>query len=293
MERFMSFMARRGKVALQTLVIVGVLLALRVAVEEFEWEFVEVSSLLTALVSGGIFTVALVVAGTLTDFKESERVPAEIVAGLSSIHTDAVMFKKEKPEFDLGRLEARLRNVVTSFRTDLENGERSCVKSINALSESFAEMDRLEVIATYISRLRGEQSAIRKSVLRVYHIQQTEFVPSAYMLIWTILFVAIGMLTFTENDSSTEAYVLLGAIYFLFIYLARLLRILDTPFQPRRFTHDDVDLFLLDDFVSSLDTPPTAAASNNEGPLHWDARQFASDVAAELARLTEQDQTTN
>ncbi|MEX0666402.1 MAG: hypothetical protein WD598_16735 [Acidimicrobiia bacterium] len=286
MGSFISLIARRGKLAFQTAVIVALLLGLRFAVEEFDWEFVEVSSLLTALVSGGIFVVALVVAGTLTDYKESERVPAEIVAGLSSIHTDGTMFKKEKAHFDLAGLERRLRNVVLTFRSDLEKpGERTCVAAVNAISESFAEMDRLEVIATYISRLRGEQSAIRKSVLRVYHIQQTEFVPSAYMLIWTVLFVAVGMLTFTENSSSAEAYVLLGAIYFLLLYLARLLRILDTPFQPRRFTNDDVDLFLLDDFAASMED--NKASTNSDGGVHWDARQFASDVAVELARLTE------
>lgn len=287
MGTFVQFVVRRGKLAAQTLIFVALLLAVRVAVEELEWEFVEVSSLLTALVSGGIFVVALVVSGTLTDYKESERVPAEITAGLSSIHTDATMFKKEKPQFDLGALERRLMDVVSTFRSDLEKpGERACLTAVNDISESFAQMDRLEVIATYISRLRGEQAAIRKSVLRVYHIQKTEFVPSAYMLIWTILFVAIGMLTFTISESDTESYVLLGAIYFLLFYLARLLRILDTPFQPRRFTNDDVDLFLLDDFAASIDrtTPPS---TNSDGGVHWDARKFASDVAAELAKLSE------
>jgi hypothetical protein len=293
---FIGFVVRRGKLAVQTAVIVALLLGLRVAVEEFDWEFVEVSSLLTALVSGGIFVVALVVAGTLTDYKESERVPAEMVAALSSIHTDATMFKREKPAFDLAGLERRLRNVVHTFRSDLEHpGERTCLSAVNDISESFAEMDRLEVIATYISRLRGEQSAVRKVVLRVYHIQQTEFVPSAYMLIWTVLFVAVGMLTFTENASSGEAYVLLGAIYFLLIYLSRLLRILDTPFQPRRFTNDDVDLFLLDDFAASLDGggPQSTASVNGDGGVHWNARDFANEVAAELARISKENDTTS
>jgi hypothetical protein len=262
------FVVRRAKVAVQTAIVVALLIAVRVGVQELEWEFVEVSSLLTALVSGGIFVVALVVAGTLADFKESERVPAEMVAALSSIHTDASMFKREKPAFDLAALERRLRAVVRTFKSDLEHpGSRTCLDAINEISESFAEMDRLEVIATYISRLRGEQAMIRKVVLRVYHIQQTEFVPSAYMLIWTILFVAVGLLTFTESASKAESYVLLAAIYFLLLYLARLLKILDTPFQPRRFTNDDVDLFLLDEFAQSIGEPPGDAA----GAVRWDA----------------------
>ena len=291
MADFVRFIVRRGKLAGQTLILVTLLLGLRVLVEELDWEFVEISSLLTALVSGGIFVVALVVAGTLSDYKESERVPAEMVAALSSIHTDASMFKKEKPQFDLAALERRLGKVVETFKDDLgKPGARTCLAAVNDISVSFAEMDRLEVIATYISRLRGEQSAMRKSVLRVYHIQQTEFVPSAYMLIWTILFVAVGLLTFTVSESSSESYVLLGSIYFLLLYLARLLRILDTPFQPRRLTNDDVDLFLLEDFAAHMAEGASAAPStnNSDGGIHWDAHQFASDVAVELRKLTEQ-----
>ncbi|MSO79873.1 MAG: hypothetical protein EXQ79_09760 [Acidimicrobiia bacterium] len=171
MADFLRFIVRRAKLASQTLMLVTLLLGLRVLVEELDWEFVEISSLLTALVSGGIFVVALVVAGTLSDYKESERVPAEMVAALSSIHTDATMFKKEKPQFDLAGLERRLGNVVQAFKDDLGTpGARACLAAVNDISVSFAEMDRLEVIATYISRLRGEQSAMRKSVLRVYHI---------------------------------------------------------------------------------------------------------------------------
>jgi hypothetical protein len=152
------------------------------------------------------------------------------------------------------------------------------------VSESFAEMDRLEVIATYISRLRGEQSALRRSVLRTYHIQETDFVPSAFTLVWTIVLLAIALLTFTETESDAESYVLLGAIYFFLIYLTRLLSILDTPFQPRESSMDDVDLQLLREFGSDFTGDP---AMDGAGGIQWDARTFASEVAAELAKLSE------
>jgi hypothetical protein len=276
MRTLRALVLRRGKVALRTAIIVPFLLAMRFAVEELDWQFVTPGPLLTAVVSGGIFVVALVVAGTLTDYKESERVPAEMVAALLSIHTDGRAFRKEKPQFDLAGLERRLRAVVRTFKADLEQpGARSCIDAVNALSESFADMDRLEVVATYISRLRGEQAAIRKSVLRVYHIQQTEFVPSAYTLIWTILVLAVVLLTFTISEGKTEAYVLLAAIYFFLLYLAQLLKILDTPFQPRKHTNDDVDLFLLDDFVASIGG---SVSTDGEPAVSWDASRFISDA---------------
>src|SRR5688500_11461665 len=135
---------KRSKVAVQTALIIPFLLAARWGVEEADWQFVTTSPLLTAVVSGGIFVAALVVAGTLSDYKESERVPAEIVGALESIYTDGRMFKMEKPAFDLDGLEIRLRKVVTTFIADLENpGQRTCIDAVNAVSESFAEMDRL------------------------------------------------------------------------------------------------------------------------------------------------------
>jgi hypothetical protein len=280
-----NFVLGRAKVALQTALILPFLLAARYGVDRADWEFVTAGPLLTTVVSGGIFVVALVVAGTLTDYKESERVPAEIVGALSSILTDARAWKKEKPAFDLAGLERRAQNVVTTFRSDLESpGSRACLAAVNALSESFAEMDRLEVIATYISRLRGEQAALRKVVLRVYHIQETEFVPSAYVLIWTILLLAVGVLTFTKSEGGAEAYVLLGAIYFFLLYLARLLKILDTPFRPAKRTTDDVDFKLIKEFTEGLGASP---ATDGAAGIRWDAQQFATDVAAELARLSD------
>src|SRR6266545_1691792 len=279
-----NFMFGRGKVALQTVLILPILLAARYGVERADWQFITPSTLLSAVVSGGIFVVALVVAGTLTDYKESERVPAEIVGALSSILTDARAWKKGKPAFDLAGLERRAQNVLATFRSDLQSpGSRTCLDAINSLSESFAEMDRLEVIATYISRLRGEQATLRKVVLRVYHIQETEFVPSAYVLIWTILLLAVGVLTFTKSEGGTEAYVLLGAIYFFLFYLARLLKILDTPFRPGKRTTDDVDFKLIKEFTETFGGSP--AVDGAVGSIRWDARQFATDVAAELARL--------
>ena len=88
-----NFVLGRGRVAVRTALIVPVLLAVRLGVDQADWEFVTAGPLLTTVVTGGLFVAALVVAGTLTDYKESERVPAEIVGALSSIVTDARAWK--------------------------------------------------------------------------------------------------------------------------------------------------------------------------------------------------------
>lgn len=75
----------------------------------------------------------LIVARTLADYKESERMPAEITAALDNIHEDASSIKATKAEFDLANLQGRLRKVVAAFRRDLSDpASRICLHAINA-----------------------------------------------------------------------------------------------------------------------------------------------------------------
>jgi len=184
MGGLVKVLIHRWKVAAATAVLVAGILAVRVTVDLLSAELVTPGPLLTSIIAGGIFVIGLIVAGTLADYKESERMPAEITAALDNVHEDARSIKVTKPEFDLTGLQQRLRNVVASFRRDLADPDsRSCLVAINELSVSILELERLDVPPNYIVRLRTEQGSVRRNVLRIYHIQRTEFLPSAYILI--------------------------------------------------------------------------------------------------------------
>lgn len=245
---------KRWRDAGETALIVGAIVLLKLAIEALELDFIALSPLYTSVVAGGIFVIGLLVAGTLADYKEAERTPAEIAAALENIHEDAVGVKETKGSFDLGRLRRRLAGVVASLRQDLPHPDsRATLAAINELSASFVEMERLDVPANYIVRLRAEQGAIRKSVLRIYHIQRTAFLPSAYVLIQTVVGLIIAALLLTEFDPLYQSIVVLAFISYFFIYLVRLLRILDTPFRVREQTMDDVSLFLLKEFAQRME----------------------------------------
>jgi hypothetical protein len=155
--------------------------------------------------------------------------------------------------FVLG-LEDTQTRIVESFRHDLGDPDTfRALQAIDDLNETFLEMDRIGVPATYTSRLRNEQGALRRSVLRVYHVQRTEFLPSAYLLIQSIVALIITVLAFTETEGPQyQAVIILGFISFFFISLLRLLRIMDRPFHVEEHTQDDVSLFLLRRFVERL-----------------------------------------
>jgi hypothetical protein len=244
---------KRWRVAFETGLIVVAIVLLKLVVEAFSADFIPLSPLYTSVVAGGIFVIGLLVAGTLADYKEAEKMPADITAALESIHEDGVSIKDLHQEFDLARLRRSLANVAAALRDDLARRDsRTCLAAINDLSSSFIEMERLEVPPNYIVRIRGEQGTIRKNVLRIYHIQRTAFLPSAYVLIQTIVGLIITALLFTKLDPIYESIVVLVFIAYFFIYLVRLLGVLDTPFRITERTMDDVSLFLLKEFAERM-----------------------------------------
>lgn len=241
---------KRLRVAVETGLAVVSIVILKLIVHALAWEFIALSPLYTSIVAGGIFVIGLLVAGTLADYKESEKMPAEIAAALANIHEDATAMKETNEGFDLVSLRKALVNVITAFKEDLgDDSSRRCLAAINDLTPSFVALERLGVPPPYLMRLRQEQGAIRRAVLRIYHIQDTEFLPSAYILIETVVLLIIGALVFTKVDALYESVVILAMIAYFFVYLVRLLKVMDTPFRVRRLTGDEVSLFLLNEFA--------------------------------------------
>ena len=253
MHGLLKLVLTRWKVAVATAGLVVAIVAMRLIVDGLSWEFVTPGPLLTSTIAGGIFVTGLIVAGTLADYKESERMPAEITAALDNINEDASSIKANKAEFDLANLQGRLRKIVATFRRDLADPtSRTCLHAINDLSGPFMELERLDVPPNYIVRLRTEQGIVRRNVLRIYHMQGTEFLPSAYILVQSIVALIIFALVFARIEPGYEAVVLVVMISYFFIYLVKLLKILDTPFRPGTHTMDDVSLFLLREFSANL-----------------------------------------
>jgi ABC-type multidrug transport system fused ATPase/permease subunit len=195
--------------------------------------------------------MGLVVAGTLSDYKDAERAPTELASSLYSIMRDSEAMNEVWGRPDLTTLRTRLISVVTTLRADINSGDtRTCQAAVEDLSESFLELEESDVPANYIVRLRQEQASMRKSVLRVYHLQREEFLPSAYALIVAFVVVIIALVMFTNFDGMIESLVTVGFLSFFFISLLRLLNAINKPFKVGADrTEDDVSLFLLNEFV--------------------------------------------
>jgi hypothetical protein len=249
------------RVAAETVVFVAVLVAIRAVLWNLGLEGISTSPLTSSIVAGGVFVMGLVVAGTLSDYRDAERAPTDLAAGLYAFLREAESFEKVWGKPDLRALRERLIAVVTTLRSDINTGNtRDCQAAIEELGASLLELEESDVPANYVVRLRAEQAGLRKSILRVYHLQREQFLPSAKAMITTIVAVILALLLVTNLGGLAESLITLGFLAFFFLYLLRLLNVIDTPFKVgQERTEDDVSLFLLTEFVVHAQAAGTAA----------------------------------
>jgi hypothetical protein len=186
---------------------------------------------------------------------------------------------------DLSELRRRLIAVVTTLRADIDTGDsRACQAAIEDLSESFQALDESDVPANYIVRLRGEQAGLRRSLLRVYHLQREEFLPSAYSMIVTFIALIVVLLLLTNFGGQIESLVAVGFLSFFFLALLRLLDVISTPFKVgQERTDDDVSLFLLHEFVVQVQ------ASEEGETVVEDIESEVEEVEEQLVEVEEQE----
>jgi hypothetical protein len=282
------------RVAAETVAIVAVLIAIRAVLWSFGFVGISTSPLTSSIVAGGVFVMGLVVAGTLSDYRDAERAPTDLAAGLYVILREAESFEKVWGKPDLPTLRDRLIGVVTTLRSDINTGNsRDCQAAIEELGESLLELEESDVPANYVVRLRAEQAGLRKSLLRVYHIQREQFLPSAKAMITTIVVVIMVMLLITDLGGLAESLISLGFLAFFFLYLLRLLNVIDTPFKVgKERTEDDVSLFLLTEFVvhakaAGTDTVPPEDVEAHAAAIEEQLTDAEEEQAAELEAAEE------
>jgi ABC-type multidrug transport system fused ATPase/permease subunit len=267
-----------------TIGIVAVLVGIRALLWAVGVEGLSPTALSAGIITGGVFVLGLVVAGTLGDYRDAERAPTDIATGLYSILREGEQMHRVWGTPDLSELRRRLIAVVTTLRADIDAGDtRTCQAAIEDLSETFVELDESDVPANYIVRMRSEQAGLRKSLLRVYHLQREEFLPSAYAMIVTFVSFILALLLFTNFDGLPESLVTVGFLSFFFLALLRLLNIISTPFKVgTERTDDDVSLFLLHEFVVQVQ------ASEAGETVVEDIEEQAEEVEEQLVELEEE-----
>ena len=170
------------------------------------------------------------------------------------MYVDAEVIHASYPDFDLEGFRGQLQKIAQKFEDETRNASRGMSENIRALSPYFGEMEKAGVPPNFIVKLKQQQLLLLRHRKRVTYIQRIKFIPSATILLKSIVFFVIGLLILTNVDPFYGSLAIIGIISFVLIYIMILIGIISTPFHASGKTRDDVSLFLIDstaDFLKS------------------------------------------
>jgi len=76
---------KKYMLVLKALGIVAILLVVKLIVDRFNLDVIAVSPVITGIVAGVIFTIAIIFTGVLSDYKESEKIPGDLASSIKSL----------------------------------------------------------------------------------------------------------------------------------------------------------------------------------------------------------------
>lgn len=241
------------RIFLVTLIVTVLLVSAKYALHRFNLEPIVLGSLHGSAISGVIFVIGFLLSSTIADYKEAERIPAEAASAIENMHEDVISIHSNYPKFDLKGYQAQLESVAVAFMADLRNSKNNQAQTqLHQLNRLNAGMEKAGVPANFIVKLKQQQALLVRHLFRVNYIQRITFIPSATILAWSIVVLAIGLLLLTEIEPFIGGMVLTAVICFILVYVLQLIRVIKTPFHDEGKTKDDVSLFLLERTVEYL-----------------------------------------
>ncbi len=196
-------------------------------------EIMELNALFTSLVAGTIFLIGFLISGVLSDYKESEKIPSELAASVKTLFDDTyTIYKSKNSETALLFIEFQ-KSFVKSLVDWFYKKERtkSMLNRISQMNDFFVEFDKEGIQPNYIIKLKNEQNILRKMIMRVDTIRDTEFVGSAYASVEAMGFlVALGLILLRIEPYYVSLFLTL-IVTFLIFYMFLLIKDLDNPFD--------------------------------------------------------------
>lgn len=223
---------------------------------------------MTSGIGGAVFIVGFLLSSILQDYKEAEKIPADLRNSIEAIDGDLACFAQTNDAFELRKARQLLLAVIDRLRDGLghENDHKDvppALAELARLTPILGQLEGMGMAANFVVRLRTDQDVIRRALLRIYTIQRVEFVPSVHVLVQTLVGSIVLLLLLLKTEGDPASALLFGFITYMFVYVLYLVRLLEQPFAKGHGSVDDVSFFLLDELERnlrrSLDVPDDAA----------------------------------
>jgi len=240
----------------KAMAVAAVLAGLKFSLHALNLEFIQIDSLISALISGVIFTMAILLTGVMADFKESEKIPGELAASIKALHKDFELLEfaaKKEVDRALMHLNSVIGVIINQFESNKWK-QSDIVEIIDNIDDEIREMAAKNMAPAYVIKMRNELSNIEKISNRIDTIEETNFLPSAYALSQTAVLLVMLILLFAIVDPYLIGMFIIFTVTFLITGILMLINDMDNPFETGGKGSADVDLshiYKLDRYLKS------------------------------------------
>jgi len=224
---------QKWSIAIKVMPLMIMIAALKLLSHRLGLEVMELNALFTSLVAGTIFLIGFLISGVLSDYKESEKIPSELSAALKALSDDAYTIWKSKNLESARQFIEFEKTFVKSLVGWFYKKERTKILllKLSQMNDFFIELDKEGIQPAYIIKMKNEQSAIRKQILRADTIRDTGFIGSAYAIAEAMGFLTgIGLIIIKIEPFYASLFFTL-LVTFLISYMVFLIVDLDNPFD--------------------------------------------------------------
>jgi hypothetical protein len=233
---------------------IALLVLAKVVLHRFNLEILSINAIFSGLIGANVFLMGFLLSGVLSDYKESERIPGELSAVLATLSDEfqSIHQRTCAPQA-LAALE-HLRDLGLTIHRWLHKQERSAsvMGKITGLNAQFLAVEP-HTQANFIARLKQEQSALRKIIIRIHTIRETDFISSGYFIASSTTILLLLGLACARIEPFYESIFFVVVVSYLLLFLMFLIRDLDNPFgYYEGESSEDVSLKPLEDELADL-----------------------------------------
>lgn len=252
----LGLLSRKWHLTFRVLPFVAIIVLVKFVVHYFDYEALSLSPLMGALISANVFLIGFLISGVLSDYKESERLPAELACSLEVMLDEAAIIAENKKSPVATQLATHVRELTDFILKWFHKKEKTAdlFAKITALNPIFLALEPLTQ-ANFIARLKQEQNNLRRVITRIHTIRETDFNPAGYAIAEILSFVLCLGLIFTKITPYYESVFFVAFVSFVLLYMVLLIKETDNPFsyyEKDDYT-DNISLAPLENFQKRID----------------------------------------
>jgi len=238
---------RKWGIFLRVAGIVAGLLVVRFLIDFFKLDVLPELSLIGCFVGGTLFVIAIVLAGALADFKESEKIVDDLAACIKTLYTYC-KFINVKHSTILTSMQDHIKELLSAINSNFKQNTWNLEEvngKIDEIRNDLKELAEKNVEVQFITTLQAELSSIDKMSNRIETIMKTSFIPASYIIADVAVGVSLLLLLFAKLDPYYQGLIIIGSISFVLVSLILLIKDMDNPFEVGNYSIADVDISIL------------------------------------------------